>query len=89
MAEALPKAKYRIGQLLWYIADGYITSGRVQAIFLDKWNNVNYGFRQTEYKYDDGKGVYPIAEDSVKCAEDVYADKEGLIKYVKTLEADE
>lgn len=38
------KAKYGIGDKLFYIVDGYVSSDIVTAVFKDKWGNIYYSF---------------------------------------------
>lgn len=85
MTEKLPKAKFRIGQMVWYIANGYVSNTTIRAVFQDKWDSIAYGLRQADYTSPN----HVIHEDNVKYEHELYPSKEALIKSIKEQEDDE
>lgn len=79
-----PKSKFKLGQKVWYFADGYVTSDRVQAIFLTSdGEEINVALTETTFKYETEGSKYFIKSELVFNQDSVYATKEQLIDYIK------
>lgn len=88
MADKKSKAKFKVGQKVWYIADGYIAVGFVQGLFLNKHGNIMVSLNTLECNYKNDPAFYYVNDDGVKHQDDVYPTKEALVSYVKKVEDD-
>ena len=73
------KHRFKIGQEIWYIANGYVCKDTIRSIFVDKWDIVKYGFVNMIYR----DNTYQIADSICKHESEVFATQEDLIKFIK------
>lgn len=79
MADAIKKAKFKIGQKVWYIANGYVTSDIVKGMFVDKWDDIILSFQSSEFT----ENKYCFQNGNTISQDNAYTTKEALIKYIK------
>lgn len=76
------KAKFKIGQKVWYIADGYVDSKVIKAIFIDKHDCVCYSMQSPIF----AELNYSLKYDVVKGEDCLYLTKKALIKSIEDTE---
>ena len=88
------KSKYRLGQKVWFIDNGYVRFSEITAVFIDKYDTVMCGFTglrfETTFTMNVGSSSkYYISDD--QCVEEahVYPTREALIKSIKDIKFDE
>lgn len=81
MTEKVLKSKYRLGQKVWYIADGYVTSDVIKSVFTNHWGEVAIGFYKAQWEGE--KSSYILTGTDVKEEYEVFLTREALIKSIK------
>ena len=85
MSESKPaKSKFRLGQKVWYIGNGYVCNEVIKTIFVDKLDSINYGFETIKY----GDNIYSVNSEDMQDEGNVYATQAELIKSIKDTEYD-
>lgn len=79
------KSKFRIGQKVWYIANGYVSSGRIEMVFNDKYDCMCYSMQRPILSDE----KYTVGYELVKGEDSLYSTKEALIKSIKDTQDDE
>lgn len=83
MEETKPvKSKFRLGQKVWYIGDGYVCNEVIKAIFANKWNEVLYVFETLKYE----GGLHSVSYESTYAEDNIFATQADLIKSIKEAE---
>lgn len=83
------KAKYKIGQKLYHINDGYVSCQTVQAILV-RGEEVLYSFdSDIPFKYDPDASYYKLMSSSTYNEESLYPTKDALIKSIKESDVDD
>ena len=76
------KAKFKFGQMVWYIANGYVTNATVKAVFVDKWDGIQYSVLPADYE----AGKHTIEDDNAISEASLYPSKKALIKSIENQE---
>lgn len=76
------KQKYKVGQNIWYIANGYVTNDTIKAVFVDRYDDILYSVDLVQYQ----GGEYRIDMNLIISECDVFPTKEALIKSIKEQE---
>lgn len=85
MTDKFPKAKYKIGQEVYLISNGYISREIIKGMFLDKHGELMYSI----YKAEFGDMKYSFDNDDVHCEDNLYPTKDALIKSIKDTNFDD
>ncbi len=82
MADKAITSKFKLGQKVWTIRNGYVEHGTIGCLLRNKHDEVLVSFGYIDF--NDGKYYYD--SDEMISAEDVYVSKKALLKHLENQE---
>ena len=82
MAQEVKKSKFKIGQKVWHISNGYVQCQTIMGLIVDKWGAVLVAFVHPDFN----SGDYEFKNKELYSEDDLFATRDALMKNIKEQE---